>query len=96
MAGLGGRLCSISWLVAIHQPGLKNIPLLGCQEVKAAPPRPPAVPVVTLYEHIAPWDCTCFSPPDKKSIKGNVHDSRGRLTAINTREMSQDIEEVMD
>lgn len=75
---------------------LEEHPFVGVPGSQSSPPRPPAVPVVTLYEHIAPWDCTCFSPPDKKSIKGNVHDSRGRLTAINTREMSQDIEEVMD
>lgn len=31
------------------------------------------------------------SPPDKNSIKVNVHSSRGRLTVINTRKMSQDI-----
>lgn len=70
--------------------------LFWCQEVKPSLPPPLNTPLSLFKSKFLLGIADAFSPLDKKYIKVNVHNSRGRLTVLNTRKMSQDIEEVMD
>lgn len=95
----GGATPNVLWMDA-QQPGLKNNPI--CLDAKKSkhPPHPqpctPTHPSSLFKSKFLLGIADAFCPPDEKCIKVNGHDSRGRLTVINTRKMSQDIEEVMD
>ena len=90
------QACHVQHPRSARQCSLKNTPFVLMPSSQTIPSPSPAHPAVTLEEQILPGMADASSPPDKKYIKVNVHDSRGRLTVINTRKMSQDIEEVMD